>query len=116
QGIEVITHSAFGEMVYVFRGRVAPKTADEAQGLATRANEFAFSPLSPIGSNNTDAGRELYHHGDQHAVLTGNSDGEVTACVLSADGIVCQSFSVKTGNAIEYPDGRFAAGVTPVAL
>ncbi len=70
------------------------------------------APLRRVGASATDAGRELYQAGDHHAVIAGNATGKVTACVAST----CTTADLAPSVSIDYPDGRFAAGVTPIVL
>jgi serine/threonine protein kinase len=101
---------------WVLRGEHKLKTRKELDALLASATDVAESDLGPIGANNTDAGREIYHPGDQHAVITGNATGVYTVCVTVRVGgpFACKTVSVEQTVTIEYPDGRHGAGVTPI--
>jgi tetratricopeptide (TPR) repeat protein len=75
-------------------------------------DEATASP-HPVGASNTDAGREEYRPGDQHAVITGNATGPVEVC---AGSLLCKTIDVRPTVEVDYPDGRYAAGVTPIVL
>ena len=80
-------------------------------------NYNAIGDLGPVGADNTDAGREVYRPGDRHAVITGNSDGVIyTVCATTklAGPFACKTVPVANTVAIDYRDGRFGAGVTPI--
>lgn len=67
---------------FVFRGKVAPRTRAEADGIA---GDVATASFRPIGAGATAAGRETYEPGDQHALVLGNAAVEVTVCVTLSD-------------------------------
>ena len=91
----------------------APALASASEVVVTSAAlDRAVAPLRRVGSSATDAGRELYQPGDRHAVITGNASGKVTACVAKA----CKTIELMPSIVIDYPDGRYAAGVTPIVL
>ena len=64
----------------------------------------------------TDAGREVYRAGDLHCTITGNPDGDVSACVVWDDRVKCETVAIKRSVEVFYPDGRYAAGVTPIVV
>jgi hypothetical protein len=93
------------------------KTRGELDALLATAANIAVSDLSTIGADNTDTGREVYRPGDRHAVITGNYDHTpYTVCATpAADGpLACKPISVEKTISIEYSDGRYGAGVTPI--
>jgi serine/threonine protein kinase/tetratricopeptide (TPR) repeat protein len=102
--------------VWVVRGDHRVKTRKELDAVLAAAADVAESNMFPIGATNTDAGREYYRVGDQHAVITGNADGIYTVCVQAKVGgkVECKLVTVEKTVKIEYPDGRFGAGVTPI--
>jgi hypothetical protein len=91
----------------------SPALAEATELVVTSGDrDRATAPLRRIGSTATDAGREVYQPGDRHAVIAGNASGKVTACVAK----VCKTLELKPSASIVYPDGRAAAGVTPIVL
>jgi hypothetical protein len=102
----------------VFRAPVSPKTRAQAEAMVERSSDVAWAPLTPIGSDNTDAGRAVYAPGDRHAVISGNPYGQVTVCIARgpepASAVECRDLPVVQ----EVPDVPQAAphgvGVTPV--
>jgi len=97
----------FGQAVEVIvRGLVGPVT------IMSGANDVATAEPIPVGASNTDAGREYYQPGDFHAVITGVATGPMKVCA----GEKCRQLAVEPSVMIEYPDGRFGAGVTPTLL
>jgi serine/threonine protein kinase/tetratricopeptide (TPR) repeat protein len=117
QAIEVIVRAAKVDAdarLWVVRGEHAVKTRADLDAVLATAADVAHSRLEPVGAGNTDAGRELYRPGDRHAVITGNSAGAYTVCVALEVGPVCKLLTVEQTVAIEYPDGRFGGGVTPI--
>ncbi|HEY5944739.1 MAG TPA: protein kinase [Kofleriaceae bacterium] len=105
-----------GAQVWVVRGDHVVQTRQQLDGVLETATDIVESDLGLVGADNTDAGRELYRPGDRHAVITGNSDGVYTVCVSVKVGgrFACRAVTVEQTVAIEYPDGRFGAGVTPI--
>jgi len=73
----------------------------------------ATASLRPVGASNTDAGREEYRPGDRHPVIPGNRTGKVQVCIHVR---TCKLVDVKPTVEVDYPDGRYAAGVTPIVL
>ena len=116
QAIEAILRGHADALVYVLRGTVNPKTLDEVEKLARDAADVASCVPSTIGADNTDAGREVYRPGDYHCVITGNAAGPVTVCAGNDEHLTCKPLDVKPTVEVSYPDGRYAAGVTPVVL
>ena len=116
QAIEAILRGHADALVYVLRGTVNPKTIDEVEKLAREATDVASCMPSTIGADNTDAGREVYRAGDYHCVITGNATGPVTVCAGNDERLTCKPLDVKPTVEVSYPDGRYAAGVTPVVL
>jgi serine/threonine protein kinase len=126
QAIDVIVRGAgapdAAPSVWVIAGKkvLADPHRGALEQLARSASDVATASAHPIGASNTDAGRELYQPGDRHAVITGNATGEVTVCASSRRGadapVVCKSLTLTPTVSIDYPDGRFAAGVTPILL
>ncbi|MGE0550811.1 MAG: protein kinase [Kofleriaceae bacterium] len=110
--------------VWLFRGKPSLKTRGDADALARKSSDVAIAALRPIGSRNTERGRELYEVGGRHAVITGNPDGPTTACAAFADEptapLVCKVIEVRRGAttdpATEYSDGRYGGAVVPVVL
>ena len=103
--------------VYVVRGHIpAPENAHDLEAQLPAMIDVAHCEALPVGANNTDAGREVYRAGDFHCTITGNSDGDVSACVTSGDRAACAMISVKRTVEVTYPDGRYAAGVTPFVV
>ncbi len=91
----------------------SPALAQATEVVVTSGeHDRAVAPLRRVGASATDAGRALYRPGDRHAVIAGNANGKVTACV----GKTCKTVELQPSVMIEYPDGRFAAGVTPIVL
>ncbi|MBA3503983.1 MAG: serine/threonine protein kinase [Deltaproteobacteria bacterium] len=68
-------------LAWIFRGKVSPKTRAELDALAAKASDVATTALHAIGSDATEAGREIYEPGDQHAIVIGNAPGDVTVCI-----------------------------------
>ena len=88
--LEVIVRSpASDASVFVFRGRVAPKTHAALVTLATSASDVATAPLHAIGFDATFPGRSLYVGGDRHAVITGCAPGDTTVCVATTTQVHC---------------------------
>ncbi len=106
-----------GAQVIVVRGQHRIETMRDVVPLFDTAPDIAWSRLQPVGANNTDAGREVYRPGDRHAVITGQRDKTVyTVCVnaVSTGAVACKTITVELTVAVEYPDGRFGGGVTPI--
>ena len=120
QAVDVIARGKLENdaQVYVIRGHLpsGPISASEFRGLLPATIEVATCTPQPIGANNTDAGRDVYQAGDLHCTLTGNSEGMVSACVASGNQLKCVEVTVKPTVEVTYPDGRYAAGVTPVVV
>ena len=122
QAIEVIVRApkfdagAKAWVLHSKRSEFASRADFEA--VVATAFDVATSELGPIGADNTDAGREVYRAGDRHAVITGNVDDDYTVCVsATATGpVTCKVLAVKRTVEVSYPDGRFAAGVTPIVF
>ncbi|MBL0212832.1 MAG: serine/threonine protein kinase [Myxococcales bacterium] len=125
QAIEVIVRSGGGggdgdedAMVWLYRGKHSPARRADAEALAERAGEVAWASLGPVGADNTDAGRAVYEPGDRHAVISGNLDGEVSACVArgaAPDALVrCQVVTITQTIAIDPEDGPRGVGVSTV--
>jgi hypothetical protein len=74
-----------GAQAWLFRGKVSPKTRRDAQMLAAKATDVITTAFHPIGSDATEAGRETYEPGDQHAIVVGFAPGDVTVCVIADD-------------------------------
>jgi hypothetical protein len=108
--------------VWVFTGprQLADMKRAHAESLAVVAQDVATAAVHRVGATNTDAGREHYRHGDRHAVITGTASGEVTVCAAARGEndapVACKSVTLTPTVSIDYPDGRFAAGVTPIVL
>ena len=120
QAVEIIARAPqFDDAAraWLIRGKKA-NFATRADIEAAGATDIATSFLGPVGADNTDAGREVYRAGDRHAIVTGNFDEEYTACAAATKTgkLVCRPVTVKHTVQIEYPDGRFAGGVTPIVL
>jgi tetratricopeptide (TPR) repeat protein len=116
QAIEAILRGHADALVYVLRGTVNPKTIGEVEKLAHDAADVASCMPSTIGADNTDAGREVYRAGDYHCVITGNATGPATVCAGNAERLTCKPLDIEPTVEVSYPDGRYAAGVTPVVL
>jgi serine/threonine protein kinase len=125
QTLDVIVRSATPDdaaRVWVYAGpqHLADLKRVYAESLTQFAPDVATAGVHPIGSSNTDAGREVYKAGDRHAVITGTTTGEVTVCAAARRGpdapVVCKSLTLTPTVSIDYPDGRFASGVTPIVL
>ena len=119
QAIEIVVRAkqfTDGARAWLFRGKLAATTRAEVDGAAARAADVATSELGPIGSDNTDSGRDVYHGGDRHAVITGNYDEDYTACATAGASVECKPIQVKHTVTVEYNDGRYAAGVTPIVF
>ena len=121
QAIEVILRGDIepGATAWVFSEQPTPKTRAEAEALAARSAEVAWATLTPIGADNTDAGRAVYAPGDRHAVISGNSDGEVSVCVARraaiGSAVVCQRMVIgQTYDPIEPGEAPRGVAVTPV--
>jgi tRNA A-37 threonylcarbamoyl transferase component Bud32/tetratricopeptide (TPR) repeat protein len=120
QAIEIIVRAKqldAGAQAWVVRGDHDVKTREDLARLVESASDVATSGLLPVGADNTDAGRDLYRAGDRHAVITGNSDGQtytICASATAAGPLACKRLTVELTVAVEYPDGRFAGGVTPI--
>ena len=119
QAIEIVVRAkqfGAGARAWLFRGKLTATTRAELDAAAAKASDVATSALRPIGSDNTDAGRDVYRTGDRHAVITGNDDDDYTACASADAAIACRPIQVKHTVVVEYPDGRSAAGVTPIVF
>ena len=120
QALDVIvrgTQLGSDAQVFVLRGQHRVATMQALEPLLETAADVAWSGLQPVGANNTDAGREVYRTGDLHAVITGFADGATyTTCVNAppTKELACKTFTVEETVAVEYPDGRFGGGVTPI--
>jgi serine/threonine protein kinase len=121
QAIEVIVRAPERDhtaMTWIFRGKVAPKTREEAHALVAKSADVATASLHPVGADATDAGREVYAHGDHHAIIINNADGDVTACValveLPQGPVYCQTITVASDPSVNYDDGTINPGVSPV--
>jgi len=119
QAIEVIVRAAqigTGARVWVVRGTHDITTRAQLDALVAAAPDVASSGVYRIGSTNTDAGRELYRAGDRHAVIAGNSDGIYTVCATALTGgrLLCRAITVRASVTLDYADGRFGGGVTPI--
>ena len=102
-------------MAWIFRGKVAPTTREDAEALAAKATDVAMTSFHPIGSDATEAGREIYEAGDQHAIVIGNAPGDVTVCVglvaLPRGPVSCSPLSVEDE---PNPNDAESARVRPV--
>jgi len=121
QAIEIVVRAKEfddGAHAWLIRGKKAIATRADLDPIAASAIDVATSSLVPIGADNTDAGREVYRAGDRHAVITGNFDEEYIACAAATQTgkLVCKPLVVKHTVAIEYSDGRFGGGVTPIVI
>ncbi len=122
EAIEVIARGPVlpGATVWMFRGKRSPGRRTEAEALAGHAPDVAWAELTSIGADNTDVGRTLYEPGDQHAVISGNLDGEVSICLARSaepEGEVsCQVVTIKQTIATDPGEGPHGVGVTPVIL
>ncbi|CAN5904265.1 hypothetical protein BH11MYX3_BH11MYX3_19780 [soil metagenome] len=121
QAIEVIVRGDVERdaTTWVFSEQTTPRTRAEAEALAARSAEVAWATLTPIGADNTDAGRAIYAPGDRHAVISGSSDGEVSVCVArqaaNASPVVCQQLVIgQTYDPIEPGEAPRGVAVTPV--
>ncbi len=100
--LDVITASAPERTaVYVLRGKVAPRTRAELEGLADHALDQAAVGLGPIGWENlTEEGVKVYQRGDRHAVIRDNAPGDVTICLVPRDPnakLTCRQLVVPDG-------------------
>jgi hypothetical protein len=120
EGIDVIVrakHYDNAAAAWIIKGDHAVKTKRELDALAASAADVATSALGRVGADNTDAGRDVYRAGDRHAVITGNYvQTPYTVCVLATGNgpLACKVIPVEPTIGIEYPDGRYGAGVTPI--
>jgi hypothetical protein len=120
QALDIIVRTkdlGAGARVWVVRGDHKVSTRAELDKVLAGAPDVATSEVGPVGADNTDTGREVYRPGDRHAVITGNSDGVVyTVCATTklAGPLACKSVRVVNTVAIDYKDGRFGGGVTPI--
>ncbi|MBA3464788.1 MAG: protein kinase [Deltaproteobacteria bacterium] len=123
QALEVILRGPVepDAMVWIFRAVQVPKTRAEVEALAARATEVAWGALTPIGSDNTDAGRAVYQPGDRHVVISGNVDGAVSVCVARSAAppspVECRIVRVAQGVDVREPDDEpWPVAVTPVVF
>jgi hypothetical protein len=120
QAIEVIVHGKALDptaTAWVLRHRKAPiATRAELDASVATSFDVASSALTPIGADNTDAGREVYRAGDRHAVIIGNYDDDYMVCVTTAAQLTCKPITVNHTVEVPYSDGRYAAGVTPIVF
>jgi serine/threonine protein kinase len=119
QAIDVIVRGkgTATPQVYVLRGGNKSATSvQDFEGTLPATIDVARCEAAPVGANNTDAGREVYRSGDLHCTITGNEDGDVSACVVWDDRVKCEPLAIKRTVEVSYPDGRYAAGVTPVVV
>jgi hypothetical protein len=69
-------------------------------GVQASVSQLTKGPTHLVGASNTDAGREV--------------------CAATRRGpdapVVCKILTMTPTVSIDYPDGRFAAGVTPIVL
>ena len=79
---------------------------------------MAWAELTPVGADNTDAGRAVYAPNDRHAVISGNLDGFVSLCVARGTDptgpVECQEVNVKQEFKVEPDEGPYGVDVTPV--
>ncbi|HTL35209.1 MAG TPA: serine/threonine-protein kinase [Kofleriaceae bacterium] len=120
QAVEVIVRGAKDDArAYILWGDAhvtSPKDLDTLMDPTTPGLDAATCEAHPIGADNTDAGRDVYRPGDLHCTITGNTAGDVTICAVSGDQVRCTPARVQTTVEVTYPDGRYAAGVTPVLV
>jgi hypothetical protein len=124
QNVDVIVRGKdIGEdaTVWVVAGKATlGATRGQVEASLSGATNIAIAGVQPVGASNTDTGRELYQPGDWHGVVTDNASGETTVCAAKsreADApVACKVVTLSPTVTIDYPDGRFAAGVTPIVL
>ena len=77
-------------------------------------------PVTPIGSDATDTGLELYEPGDHHAVIPGSPGDATTVCVAPEGGeatpVTCTEVAVTTGLVHDFTDGRLGTDTQPVVI
>jgi tetratricopeptide (TPR) repeat protein len=97
-------------LIYVLRGRVAPKTHAELDQLVEHAPEAMTHPALVIGvGDQTAEGIKHYARGDRHAILRDNAPGDVTVCATDPEptaAAICQMVAI--------PELRATAGHDPV--
>jgi hypothetical protein len=102
-------------LAWILRGKVAPKTRGELDALAAKATDLATTTFRSIGSDATEAGREIYEAGDRHAIVIGNAPGDLTVCVsvteLPAVPVYCSTLTVEDE---PHPNDAESARVLPV--
>jgi hypothetical protein len=118
QAVEVIVRGKIEHtpVVYVLRGRVEPMSVRDLEGRLPATIQVARCFASPVGANNTDAGREMYQAGDYHCTITGNESGDISACAVLRNQARCELATIEPTVEVPYPDGRYGAGVTPVVV
>ena len=123
QAVEVIARGGSAgdraeATAWVFRAPVSPKTRAEVDSLVERSSDVAWAPLTPIGSDNTDAGRAVYAAGDRHAIISGNPTGQLTVCIARAPEptarVECRDVPVVQDVVDDPQSGPHGVGVTPV--
>jgi hypothetical protein len=119
QTLDVVVRGApAGDVrVYVLRGRFTEFTSRaDLDARVQTAVDVASCDAQAIGANNTDAGRDVYRSGDLHCSATGNTAGDVVICAVAGEHFKCLTTRIEAKAEMSYPDGRYAAGVTPVVV
>jgi predicted Ser/Thr protein kinase len=101
--LDVIVRGATGEpTVWVFRGRVDPKTFRDADALARTAADLGLDTTQSIGqAKATAAGRAQYKPDDTHALFRDNAPGLVSVCAAQDSddhpAVTCTHYDIKPG-------------------
>jgi hypothetical protein len=99
-GLDVIIRGGAPVMpwVYVLRGHPTAKTTADLDRLVDGAADATVMPAFWIGAGNRTAEAMRYYQiGDRHRVTSGNSPGQVTACVADAEPTspaICQTIEI----------------------
>ncbi|HUS33469.1 MAG TPA: hypothetical protein VMZ53_33435, partial [Kofleriaceae bacterium] len=114
QALDLIVRGSTSGEAVVVRGTVSPKTHKQLEALPHDAS----CTFSEVARRNTDIGREVYRAGDRHCIVYGVEDGPVSVCAddTLSEKVTCTAVDVKLSVSVEYPDGRFGGGTTPVVV
>ncbi|HTR49659.1 MAG TPA: hypothetical protein VMJ10_03065, partial [Kofleriaceae bacterium] len=102
--------------VLIVRGHVVAKTPRELEAASAHASDIAIAKVHPVGADASTAGRDYYQHGDRHAIIDGNADGEVTACALTSARVACKSMTARVGKVVVNADGSTVTDTLAVLL